>query len=189
MIDPCFPSVSEAQLHLNFDVSEFDLTANAIDGPSISSQLCSQVASVCPRPGQYSADSASSQEDADTSLPNDWGLRILSLLSKDRTQAATADCNTSPSESINGDCQQQASEQAATEPRDQPVEDRDTRQREKNKRAQKRHRDRLKVLQHSLEPQAPHKILHKTCNKKLTFPLCWLGKRSLCLHLSCVHAH
>lgn len=141
-----FPSVSDAHLHLNFDVSEFDFNANVIDGPSVSLQLCSQAASVGQRPVQHSVDSASSQEEtADTTLPNDWGLRMLSMLSKDRTHTPAAQASTSPSESINGDCQQAASEQAATELSDQPAEEREQRQREKNKRAQKRHRERLKV--------------------------------------------
>ena len=143
-----FPSVSDAGLHLNFDFSELDFAANAIDGPSVSSQLCSQVASVGPKPVQYSVDSASSQEaTADTTLPGDWGLRILSLLSKDRTQAVAAQDNTSPSESINGDCCQQPSEQATLDFSDQPADQREQKQREKNKRAQKRHRERLKVMQ------------------------------------------
>lgn len=143
-----FPSVSDAGLHLNFDVGEFDFTANAIDGQSMSSQLCSQVASAGPKLVQYSVDSASSQEEtADTTLPSDWGIRILSLLSKDRTQAAAAQGNTSPSESINGDCCQQPSEQNTLELSDQPAEQREQKQRDKNKRAQKRHRERLKVME------------------------------------------
>ena len=86
--------------------------------------------------------SQSSQEDSlGTVLPANWGVHILTLLSKSRV-SPPQDC--SAASANKADNQQATSAQAQSQVTTQDPE-RASRQREKNKRAQKRHRDKQRV--------------------------------------------
>ena len=125
------------QAHLNLDLSDLEWaasTAQADAAPTIEPSMQTQVRSA---PAQSNS-SGSAVEPLDNILPAKRGLHFLTLLSKGRPpvqprSAASANADTA--------CQR-SSAQAQTDA--QPV-DKVVVQREKNKRAQKRHRDRMRV--------------------------------------------
>ena len=142
-----FPPVSDVQLNYNFDVSDLDFDTSAVEARSTSSQLDSQsFSAACTRPHRKdtAADSHSSKEDAAEALPSDWGIHILSMLSKDRTEPPAPDVHTTNA-AANETPEIAPKQESLGEPAtDQAVaEEREKKRR--NQRAQKRHRDRQKV--------------------------------------------
>lgn len=131
---------------LNFELNDLDWAGSTSQaGFSASTELCSAARDLA-SPASVSHCSHSSLEDAlGTACPANWGVQILTLLSKKRDQpgeersAASADgsdlaCQTSSA--------QDRSQEVA--PPSQHC-DKASKQREKNKRAQQRHRTKQKV--------------------------------------------
>ncbi|KAL0033950.1 hypothetical protein WJX77_012326 [Trebouxia sp. C0004] len=103
-----------------------------------SSEPCPQKLAVAsPAPASHS----SGENSLGTALPANWGVHILTLLSKNRDEPgennSAASASGTASQAKAAQCQSQTVHQA------QP--DMASKQREKNKRAQKRHRDRQKA--------------------------------------------
>lgn len=131
---------------LNFELSDLDWAGNTSQaGFSASTEPCSQAHAVTSQ-AQVSDGSHSSQGDSlGTALPENWGVHILTLLSKSRDQPAE-DRSTASANGVDAAhqaCSAQDHSQIVALPAQLP--DKATKQREKNKRAQKRHRDKQKV--------------------------------------------
>ena len=121
--------------HLNLDLSDLEWAASTADAAYTTEPSMQAEARSAPA---QSNSSGSAVEPLDNILPANRGLHYLTLLSKGRPpvqprSAASADADTA--------CQR-SSTQAQT---DAQSVDKVVVQREKNKRAQKRHRDRLRV--------------------------------------------
>lgn len=125
--------------HVNFELGDLDW-AGSTSQPEVSgyTEPCPEILTVAsPAPV-----SNSSQENSlGTALPANWGVHILTLLSKNRDEpgennSASSACGTA-SQAKGAQAQSQAVHQAHP--------DKASKQREKNKRAQKRHRDRQKA--------------------------------------------
>ena len=86
-----------------------------------------------------------------TALPANWGVHILTLLSKNRDEPGENNSAASASGTASQAKAAQAQSQAVHQAQ-QP--DKASKQREKNKRAQKRHRDRQKVVLCMLYPSS-----------------------------------
>ena len=126
--------------HVNFELGDLDW-AGSTSQPEVSgyTEPCPEILTVAsPAPV-----SNSSQENSlGTAPPANWGVHILTLLSKNRDEpgennSASSACGTA-SQAKGAQAQSQAVHQAQS--------DKASKQREKNKRAQKRHRDRQKVM-------------------------------------------
>lgn len=126
---------------LNFELSDLEWAASTAQ-PDNSSALepSSQAQAVHPPAQQSNSSGSSVEESLEKILPADWGVHILTLLSKDRRPLMEP----RPATSANAaDTAYQTS--SAQDQSDQHPVDKAVKQREKNKRAQKRHRDRIKV--------------------------------------------
>ena len=131
--------LAEAQ-HLNFELGDLDW-AGSTSQPEVSgyTEPCPETLAVAsPAP----VSNSSRENSLGTALPANWGVHILTLLSKNRDEpaehnSASSACGTA-SQAKGAQAQSQAVHQAQS--------DKASKQREKNKRAQKRHRDRQKVM-------------------------------------------
>ena len=129
---------------LDFELGDLDWTGNPTQAEfSASTEPYDQAPLCCP--AQASFVTHSSLEDTlDTVLPVNWGVHILTLLSKNRDQpedrtAASGNGSDGAHQTSSG----QDQSQITAHPPEQP--DKVSRQKEKNKRAQRRHRDKQKV--------------------------------------------
>ena len=128
--------LAEAQ-HLNFELGDLDW-AGSTSQPEVSgyTEPCPETLAVAsPAP----VSNSSRENSLGTALPANWGVHILTLLSKNRDEPAE---HNSASSACGTASQAQAQSQAVH----QAQSDKASKQREKNKRAQKRHRDRQKVM-------------------------------------------
>lgn len=129
---------------LDFELGDLDWTGNPTQAEfSASTEPYDQAPLCCP--AQASFVTHSSLEDTlDTVLPVNWGVHILTLLSKNRDQpedrtAASGNGSDGAHQTSSG----QDQSQITAHPPEQP--DKVSRQKEKNKRAQRRHRDKQKA--------------------------------------------
>ena len=129
--------------HLGFEASVLEMEWGWDDQPEFSATTEPESPKrACSPPTHGSEGSQSSQDDSlGTVLPANWGVHILTLLSKSRDVPVPV---TSAASATRQDAQPASSAQAQSlitlqEP------DKASKQREKNKRAQKRHRERQKV--------------------------------------------
>lgn len=151
--------LAEAQ-HLNFDLGDLDW-AGSTSQPEVSgyTEPCPEILPVAsPAPLSHS----SQENSLGTALPANWGVHILTLLSKSRDEpgeynSASSACGTT-SQAKGAQDQSQAVHQAQS--------DKASKQREKNKRAQKRHRDRQKVVLCMHSPEATMQYLTQITDVK-----------------------
>ncbi len=130
--------LAEAQ-HLNFELGDLEW-AGSTSQPEVSgyTEPCPEILAVAsPAP----VSNSSRENSLGTALPANWGVHILTLLSKNRDEPGE---NYSAA-SASGTASQAKAAQAQSQAVHQAQPDKASKQREKNKRAQKRHRDRQKV--------------------------------------------
>ena len=132
--------------HLHFELSDLEWAATtAQPAAGHAGESYSQDQAVSPNEQQSNSSGSSAEESLDENLPADWGVHILTLLSKTRSPLAEPP----PAASANAaDTAYQTS--SAQDQSDPQTTDRAVKTREKNKRSQKRHRDRIKVGIHML---------------------------------------
>lgn len=135
--------------HLNFELSDLEWAAStAQPGTSAALVPCSQAQVLQPAAQESNSSGSSVEESIDSALPDNWSIHILTLLSKDRSPVEPRPA-TSANAADTAYQTSSAQEQSDAQPLDKAIQ-----QREKNKRAQKRHRDRIKVRSAELDPSA-----------------------------------
>lgn len=132
--------LAEAQ-PLNFELDDLDW-AGSTSQPEFSgyTEPCPEILAVAsPAPASNSSGENSL---LGTALPANWGVHILTLLSKNRDEPG----ENNSAASASGTASQAKGAQAQSQAVHHAQPDKASKQREKNKRAQKRHRDRQKVM-------------------------------------------
>ncbi|DBA93376.1 TPA: hypothetical protein ACH3X2_003648 [Trebouxia sp. C0005] len=132
--------LAEAQ-HLNLELGDLDW-AGSTSQPEVSGYTepcpCPEILAVA-TPAPLS--SSSKEKSLRTALPANWGVHILTLLSKNRDEFG----ENKSAASASGTASQAKGAQAQSQAVHQAQPDKANKQREKNKRAQQRHRDRQKA--------------------------------------------